>query len=159
MKRKYKGKITRFMGNELFLSNFYYVDIVYKGETYPTLEHAYQAAKTRSKRERRKIQNIKYPGHAKNYGKELKRRGLVREDWAEVNEKIMESLLRQKFGKQHISKLWIRLKNTGRKKLIEGNWWKDRFWGMEICKDTKLRGKNRLGKLLMKIRSELNKED
>jgi len=155
VRHKVSDKITRFFGNEFFLSNFYLVDIEYKGDIYPTLEHAYQAAKTHSKKERAKIRNLKYGGEAKKYGRALKERGLQREDWEEVNIKIMRSLLRKKFAKDHVAKLWIRLKNTGDAKLIEGNFWHDRFWGMMKDPDGILRGKNMLGKLLMEIRSEL----
>ena len=36
-------------------------------------------------------------------------------------------------------------------KLVEGNYWKDTFWGV----DEKLGGKNHLGRILMEIREEL----
>jgi len=39
------------------------------------------------------------------------------------------------------------LLQTGDEELIEGNKWGDRFWG--VCKG---KGKNNLGKILMKIR-------
>jgi len=145
-------KITRFIGDHLFLSNFYFVEIEYKGDKYPSLEHAYQAAKFKSRRRREEIRRLSYPGQTKQYARKYKDEW--REDWFEVNLEIMESLLRQKFGKAHITCLWRRLVNTGDVKLIEGNTWGDGFWGM-IRSDGKLRGKNHLGKLLMKIRDEL----
>ena len=40
---------------------------------------------------------------------------------------------------------------TGDSVLIEGNTWGDRVWG--VCNGV---GENRLGRILMKIRSELN---
>ncbi|SRR6266446_1202054 len=150
-----RGKITRFFGDTFYLSNFYGIEITYKGITYPSVEHAYQASKTRNRREKIRISNLKYPGDAKRAGTELKKRGLQRDDWSEVNIKIMEILLRKKFSKQHISNVWRRLLNTGDKKLIEGNPWGDRFWGMATVGHGKLRGKNHLGKLLMKIRKDL----
>ena len=39
-------EINRFVGPHRFLSNFWPVWIRFEGEVYPTLEHAYQAAKT-----------------------------------------------------------------------------------------------------------------
>lgn len=148
-------RILRFNGENFFLSNFYFVEIEYKGEVYPTLEHAYQAAKTKSKTHRTAIQRLNYPGQAKRYGRWLKEQGLQREDWQEINLQLMEDLLRQKFGRKHISFLWKRLLNTGDLKLIEGNTWNDRFYGMHRDEDGKFRGKNHLGKLLMKIREDL----
>ena len=56
-----------------------------------------------------------------------------------MNIQIMEELLRIKFYKPDFKNA---LKNTGDKKLIEGNYWHDKFWGMEFCPDRKLRGKN-----------------
>ena len=61
----------------------------------------------------------------------------------------MEDLVRQKFTKnKDLAKL---LKGTGNQELIEGNTWKDTFWGVYNGI-----GSNHLGKILMKIRKELN---
>jgi len=40
--------INTFRGKYRFLSNFYYAEVNYEGIRYPTVEHAYQAAKTLS---------------------------------------------------------------------------------------------------------------
>src|SRR6185369_8674281 len=39
-------KILEFQGDNRFLSNFFPAEVIYEGITYPTAEHAYQAAKT-----------------------------------------------------------------------------------------------------------------
>ena len=44
---------------------------------------------------------------------------------------------------------------TGDAELIEGNTWHDNYWGVCSCSKCNGRGKNRLGKLLMKVREEL----
>ena len=44
-----------------------------------------------------------------------------------------------------------RLLDTGDEELIEGNDWNDIFWG--VCNG---KGENNLGKILMRIRNELN---
>ena len=49
-------------------------------------------------------------------------------------------------------KLKEQLLSTGDAILIEGNTWNDRYWGVDASSGV---GKNHLGKLLMKIRSEL----
>ena len=41
---------------------------------------------------------------------------------------------------------------TGNSTLIEGNWWNDRFWGVDSKTGI---GENHLGKLLMELRAEL----
>ena len=63
----------------------------------------------------------------------------------------MEELLRKKFA--HDKPLLRQaLIDTGDQELIEGNWWGDRFWGVDLKTN---QGQNHLGMLLMKIRSEL----
>ena len=60
--------------------------------------------------------------------------------------------VKAKFSKNPILK--AKLLATGDAELIEGNWWNDTYWG--VCKGV---GKNKLGKILMRVRDELNKEN
>lgn len=124
-----------------FLSNFYPCKIVYKDYEFSSLEHAYQAAKT-YKSSWNKFDGIS-AGQAKRLGKTL----IIRTDWNDVRLSVMEELLRIKFT---IPELKEKLKGTGDAELIESNTWGDYFYG--VCRG---RGKNHLGKLLMKIRAEL----
>ena len=48
------------------------------------------------------------------------------------------------------------LLSTGDVAIIEGNYWHDNFYGQCTCEKCAGKGKNKLGKLLMDIRSELN---
>ena len=84
------------------------------------------------------------------------RRVKLRKDWEEVKLRIMEEVVRAKFL-QHPD-LANKLIDTGDEELIEGNCWNDRFWGVDIRTGI---GENNLGKILMKVRSELysNKMD
>jgi len=66
--------INTFRGKYRFLSNFYYAEVNYEGIRYPTVEHAYQAAKTLSTDIRLKISKTDTPGAAKHLG----RKGLLR---------------------------------------------------------------------------------
>ena len=84
------------------------------------------------------------PGLAKKLG----RKATIRPDWEKIKLPIMEYLLRQKFGDKTLKALLI---GTGDAELVEGNMWGDTYWG--VCKG---KGENHLGKLLMKIREELN---
>ena len=131
-----------------FLSNFAPSKVKFEGETYPTVEHAFQAAKTSDKAERSEIRNAPSAGVAKKLGGKVK----LRRDWESVKVSIMENLLRQKFSSEHHKK-W--LLDTETQVLVEGNTWHDNFWGVCHCSRCD-NGKNNLGMLLMKIRTELS---
>lgn len=140
--------ITSFKGDRMFrfLSNFWLVEVAWEGERYPSVEHAYQAAKTTDPKWRRKLAcgTVYSCADAKRVGKRLP----LREGWDAVKLSIMENLLRQKFGR--FSKdLNMLLRLTGDLYLVEGNDWGDRFWGMVDGI-----GENHLGKLLMAIRKD-----
>lgn len=127
-----------------FLSNFYACSVMYAEDKYPTVEHAFQAVKTLLSTERSQIKCAYSPGMAKILG----RRCRLRSDWELIKMGVMENLLRQKFTWPEFRE---RLLDTGDTELIEGNTWGDKFWG--VCDGV---GENHLGKLLMKIRGELN---
>ncbi len=136
--------IDRFKGEHRFLSNFLGGPVSYDGETYETVEHAYQAAKTTDLVVRKAIQECATPGRAKRLGQ----KSSLRPDWEDVKEGVMFGLLRIKF---QIPEFRDKLLDTGSTPLIEGNTWGDVYWG--VCRGE---GENRLGKLLMRIREELS---
>ena len=68
----------------------------------------------------------------------------------DVKVKLMFDLVTEKF-KQN-PELKQKLLETGNQELIEGNTWNDTFWG--VCNG---QGQNWLGKILMLVRSEINK--
>jgi len=127
-----------------FLSNMTFAWVDLDEWSYPSVEHAYQAAKTLDTKERKIIFNMKSPYDVKKYSKTL----TLRKDWDEVKLKVMEDLLRQKFTKN--SEHGQKLLDTGDAHIEETNWWGDTFWG--VCKG---KGENHLGKLLMKIRGDI----
>lgn len=136
--------IDQFRGAYRWLSNFSPAEVVLDGVTYPTVEHAYQAAKTLDHSIRERIRQADTPGRAKKAGRGLRS---CRPDWGQVRLEIMEHLLWQKFTRAP----WrAQLLATGKRELVEGNWWGDQFWG--VCEG---RGENHLGQLLMRIRQEL----
>ena len=134
--------IDKFDGEYRFLSNFYPSEIKIIEITHPTLEHAYQAYKTKDINERVRISKLKTPGQAKRAGQKL----IIREDWDNIKIKVMKCLLYIKFCDKVLNK---KLLDTGDAFLIEGNTWGDIYWGM--CKG---KGENMLGKLLMSVREE-----
>jgi len=140
-------EITSFRGENAFLSNFYPVKVRMGGVEYPTIEHAYQAAKSMDAAERDFIRRAQTPGDAKRRGRAIK----LRRDWEAIKVDLMEKLLREKFKNQALAGMLLA---TGSADLIEGNTWGDTAWGA-IRRDGKWVGRNLLGKLLMKIRAEL----
>lgn len=144
MSKKNNEAITSFTGDYRFLSNFYPAEVELDGITYPSVEHAYQAAKTLDTDARKAFHKSPLPtaAEAKKLGKKLQ----LRSDWEGIKLSIMESLLVQKFAHQELME---KLTETGERQLVEGNTWSDIFWGV----DTRKGGQNHLGKLLMAIRT------
>lgn len=139
--------IDRFDGTQYrFLSNFYAFPIEYKGKMFPTSEHAYQAVKMAEEDDFEVVRTAFTPADAKKLGNSLP----IRSDWNEVKIELMEEILRAKFSYPLMGE---RLLKTGNAHLEEGNTWGDKFWGT-----VKGVGENCLGKLLMKIRKELEDE-
>jgi ribA/ribD-fused uncharacterized protein len=142
--------ITSFAGEYSFLSNFYPVPIDLDGDDYPSVEHAFQAAKTDDEVERLEIREDSSPVTAKHRGKRV----ALRPGWDHLRFGIMETLVRHKFARH--AELRAKLLATGDAELIEGNTWRDMTWGAVWNKDKgRWVGKNHLGQILMKIRAEL----
>ena len=141
-----KSAITYFGDGNWFLSNFFPCKVEYGGIIYPTIEHAFQAAKTLDKDLRMQISHMKSPNEAKAAGRSLK----LRPDWEKIKNDVMYKLLRLKFEQPYFRR---RLLGTGSVLLIEGNWWHDTYWGVYEG-----RGQNMLGRMLMRIRQELKEE-
>lgn len=142
--------INEFVNENEFLSNFYPSPIKdEKGIEYPTVEHYFQAAKTLDESERKAIAAAPTPGKAKQMGRNVN----LRRDWEVIKEYIMYDALRLKFADPVLAE---KLLATGDQDLEEGNWWHDNTWGnckCDKCKD--IPGKNLLGQLLMRVRSEI----
>lgn len=137
-----------------FLSNFYELerlpDMDFAGSDigYPTVEHAYQAAKTMDRQERKRISLLLKPGTAKYEARKL----VLRDDWDAVKDKVMWHYLGLKFNVG--GRLCEYLVHTMPRILVEGNWWHDNYWGSCYCAHCGARGQNKLGKMLMKLREE-----
>lgn len=135
--------IKEFKGEHRWLSNFTPCRIVLDGIEYPSTENAFQAAKTTKPEERTQFETIT-AGKAKRAGKKV----TMRPDWDGVKISVMEDLNRQKYARSDYK---AKLLATGDMEIQEGNYWGDRFWG--ICNGS---GLNHLGRIIMKIRTELN---
>jgi N-glycosidase YbiA len=137
-------KIGFFDGEYIWLSNFHKCQIEYGGEVYPTVEHAYQAAKTTDENERAKIRKLNTPGQAKTAGRKV----TMRDGWDKYKLDVMYELTRQKYTAHEDLKQ--KLIETGGAVLEEGNTWGDKFWGKVGGI-----GSNHLGRILMRVRGEI----
>ena len=140
-----------FTGQLRFLSNFAPSLLPYEGEVYPTVEHAFQAAKTNDPEEKIAIREANTPGLAKRLG----RRVSLRPDWEQVKVQIMTDLVRLKFEDPGLREQLI---GTGDAFLSEVNTHGDTTWGQVRASGGILVGENLLGKILMKFRSEITGE-
>ena len=136
--------IESFRDEFFFLSNMYPIDITYKDTQFNSVEKGYQYYKTSSTKEQIKILKCDDPKKCKTIGKSFKH---IREDWNQVKLGIMYNLLWLKFNHPPLKEALLLTKGY---ELIEGNLWGDTWWG--VCDGI---GENYLGKLLMKVRSEI----
>lgn len=134
--------ISCFDGRYEFLSNFFPAKIYYDGILYHNSEAAYQAQKSELIENRKRFSGM-MPGPAKRLGGKLP----VRPDWDDVKLNLMREILWAKFTQNPV--LAQRLIDTGAAKIAEGNYWGDRFWGVD---STTGEGENHLGRLLMELR-------
>jgi len=134
--------INGFSGDWAFLSNLYLSPVEWNSFLFPSVENAFQAAKT-SEAEAWKRLTALPPDQAATFGQTVP----LRPDWEEIKLTVMAELLAAKF---EIPALRRRLIATARRDLINQNWWGDRFWGR-----VKDQGENHLGRLLMELRQRL----
>jgi len=126
-------------------SNFANFPIIINNKIWPTNEHYFQAMKFEGSEREETIRLCKSPSIAKKLGKG----GNLRSDWEEIKINIMYIALKTKFTQhENLKSLLI---NTGNRELIERSL-TDNFWG----NGKNGKGANNLGKLLMRVRSELN---
>lgn len=112
--------------------------------TFQNTEAAFQAMKDMSKAK-------EFCGLSPSEAKRKGRRVSLRLDWESVKDNVMRIVLRCKFTQN--PELADMLVATGDAELVEGNTWNDRYWG--VCDG---QGKNKLGQLLMELRTELAQE-
>ena len=147
--------IDNFKRDYYFLSNFHPSYVMYEGDIYPTVEHAFQAAKIAERKSRQFFTTLPTPDLAQYHGRRVE----LRPDWEQIKDKVMYDILRDKFSRDPNK---ANLLATGNRPLIEGNNWHDNYWGVcscERCKRNYNHGRNQLGKTLMQIRDELRKKD
>jgi ribA/ribD-fused uncharacterized protein len=146
MQKKFQ-KVDSFTGYFEFLHNNFLSPIYYEGSLYPSVTHAYHAARSRDEQTKNAILNAdSFQTVAK-----IARRIEDPEGWSLTRTSIMERLVRDKFRRSR--ELQEKLKATEKRELLmtydeetPGNF----FWGT-----VKEKGQNQLGRILMKIRNDL----
>lgn len=149
------NEISCFRGKYAFLSNFWTCPTVYCGVVFPTLEHAFQAAKLPDDfwHLHEDVFHLS-PAEAKRWGRRIP----LRDDWDQIDrasmlpvkEAIMLDLLRQKYKPGRF--LARQLLETGDAELIERTRFPNPYWG--VGPDGV--GENRQGGLTMRVRDELS---
>lgn len=137
--------ICQFKDDYYFMSNFYPFKLIYNGIEYQNTEAAFQAQKCKYLSERNQFSKLN-PSEAKRLGRRVE----LRPDWEQVKDGIMYNIVLTKFSSDEY--LAYKLLETGEEVLMEGNTWKDTYWGVDL--DT-MQGKNKLGLILMKVRDVL----
>lgn len=115
---------------------------------FATGEHAFQAAKAVNPIAFEAIAGARTPAGAKAGG----RRCTLRSDWEAVKYDVMREVLAAKFAPDTLCADLLEL--TGNAMLVEGTWWNDRVWGVDLRLPDRP-GRNWLGTLLMARRAEL----
>ncbi len=130
-------------------SNFSPYPIELKSRVWPTSEHYFQAQKFAGTEHEEAVRSAKSPMVAARMGRSRERP--LRPDWETVKDNVMREALRAKFA-QHAA-LRSLLLSTGNAELAEHTT-NDRYW----ADGGDGSGRNRLGQLLMELRSELRRE-
>lgn len=134
-------------------SNLYRRELALDGQTFPTAEHAYQAAKARRPEVRDWILAAPSPALLAMAAHGLYQWDIV-PDWSRIKFDRMRAVLRAKFT-QHAD-LRELLLATGTARLVESGTVDNavnRLWG-----EVNGKGKNMLGVLLMELREQLARE-
>lgn len=142
--------ISCFTGEYRWLSNFWPVYVTFDDIRYPSVEHAYQAAKSADPQYRLYVQMAKTAREAKTLGQ----MAVLITGWDDKKFNIMYDLIEQKFS---IPYLRDKLLSTGDSQIIEGNYWHDTYWGVCSCSLHRGEGDNYLGRIIMDRRSKLRK--
>ncbi len=142
-------KVIKFYSqNDKFgeFSNFAAYPIVLKKKKWPTSEHYFQAQKFENREHQEQIRKANSPMIAARLGRDRKKK--LRKDWESVKDNIMYEAVLAKFTQYQVLKEL--LLSTDDAMLIEHTS-NDSYWG----DGGHGRGRNMLGQLLMRVRSEL----
>lgn len=144
--------VKEFRGDNYFLSNFFITPVTYMGVLYTSSEHAYMSAKSDDPEWKKYCANPNIsPADAKENSKYIR----YVNDWNKIKVSVMRECLECKFEEPTLRE---KLLSTGDQNLQEGNWWNDRFWGVDLNVNPNF-GENMLGRLLMELRKEIREHN
>ncbi len=143
--------VVEFQGEYRWLSNFWPVSVTDAGVEFPSVEHAYQAAKCDDE------DWIVFCANHNATPELIKKRSKtidLRPNWDEIKMTVMYKLLQEKYKNPRMRKSLLA---TGRQNIQEGNRWGDEFWGVNLNKNPNV-GENWLGRMIMQVRTEIRAE-
>lgn len=129
------------------LSNFFYAPFELEGRVWPTVEHYYVAMKNSDPEWQERVRKTESPGRVKRMGRQVQ----LRDNWDTIKIIFMEKAVRAKFSQNHA--LRHLLIDTGNRPLHENC--EDPWWGGG---PNFPKGRDLLGKILGRVRIELQKE-
>lgn len=133
-------------------NNTFVAPFTLDGKEWKTAEHYFQAMKFPSDPAyQEEIRTAATAAKAKTLGSTTEK--VVRPDWDTYKEEVMKKVLKAKFTDPKNKALLDKLLATGNRPLVEANT-ADSYWGYGRTK----KGKNRMGILLMELRSALRAE-
>lgn len=140
--------IAEFKNEYRWLSNFALVKITLDDIVYPSVEHAYQSAKSDL------VEWKEFCSDVNNLAGKVKRQSrniTLKDNWHHMKIDVMRFCLKQKFNTEPYR---TNLIQTGDMFIQEGNYRGDKFYG--VCLQSNM-GLNNLGILIMEIRKDLLK--
>ncbi len=140
------NRILFYEGTRYMFSNFSSFRVQWRGVSWMTSEHAYQAAKFNDPEIIELIKNAPSAHDAKKIAHAHQDK--IVSNWSEIEVGIMEEILRAKLA-QH-PYIQRKLRESGNREIVE-NSPTDSFWG----RGPDWKGQNHLGKLWMKLRIEM----
>jgi ribA/ribD-fused uncharacterized protein len=142
------GRVCFYEQDFYVLSNFSAFNLQWGGHTYPTSEHAYQAAKFTGVRDDIARLIAAAPSAHEAFKLAEQHKEFRRPTWDRIKVQTMRYILHAKLEQHEYVRR--KLLATGDRELVE-NSWRDDFWGWGPNRD----GQNVLGKLWMQVRDEL----
>lgn len=141
--------IRKFEKEYAWLSNFTPCTIVLDGLIFSSVEHAYMSAKSEDMEWKLTCADASIkPSKIKRMSRTI----ALPENWGSKKIEVMRECLNQKFRQEPFRTLLL---ETGDLRIQEGNYWGDKFWGVDLVSRE---GENHLGRLIMEIREELKSE-
>ena len=136
-------------GSYGYLSNLAPYGIEIEGQDWRTVEHYFQAQKFAGTPYANFIQKLRKPQVVKRLGNEMD--WPLRSDWDTIQEDVMREAIGRKFASH--ANIRRQLLRTGNAILVESAP-TDYYWGSGADGS----GKNRLGRILMDVRAELQQD-